>query len=114
PSVEFLSGVKQAGFPLPEFVELEANGIDPSIHHRKLGTLRPWAWGPDSGQLLAPLFPNVTGEQRKGDERFNGRIAQLYSKAWSASLLRQVLQVLPQDRWLCTENEAGMETSTLA
>ena len=25
PSVEFLSGIKQAGFALPEFVELERN-----------------------------------------------------------------------------------------
>src|SRR5664280_3148771 len=50
PSVEFLSAVKQAGFPLPEFVELKDGRVDAasSLHQRKIGRLRPWAWGPDS------------------------------------------------------------------
>src|ERR1017187_5550882 len=56
PSVEFLSAVKQAGFPLPEFVELKDGRIDPAsnLHQRKIGSLRPWAWGPDS--LEVPIF----------------------------------------------------------
>ena len=66
PSVEFLSAVKDAGFPLPEFVELREGRIDPasSLCQRKLGSLRPWAWGPDSVELLEPLFAKVTGEAR--------------------------------------------------
>jgi hypothetical protein len=43
PSVHFLSGLKEAGFTLPEFVESVA-----PFAERKLGALRPWAWGPDS------------------------------------------------------------------
>ena len=43
PSVHFLSGLKEVGFTLPEFVE----STKPLIE-RKLGGLRPWAWGPDS------------------------------------------------------------------
>ncbi|HWN95110.1 MAG TPA: DUF455 family protein, partial [Methylomirabilota bacterium] len=64
PSVEFLSGIKQAGFALPEFVELKNGRIDPksSVVRRKLGKLRPWAWGPDSVELLGPLFDQLTGE----------------------------------------------------
>src|SRR5882724_3342490 len=57
PSVEFLSSVKQAGFALPEFIATESMI---GLRSRKLGQLRPWAWGPDSFELLKPLFANVT------------------------------------------------------
>jgi hypothetical protein len=120
PSVEFLSAVKQAGFPLPEFVELKEDRIDPasSLCQWKIGSLRPWAWGPDSLELLQPLFANVTGEVRTASERYNERIARLYSKAWSADFLRSVLARSRRDDeaaepWLCTEDEVGMAVSTL-
>ncbi|MBM3834869.1 MAG: DUF455 family protein [Verrucomicrobia bacterium] len=135
PSVQFLSGLKQAGFALPEFVEVNGLRIDASIGltQRKIGRLRPWAWGPDSLELLEPLFPNVTGEQREASQRFNERIAQLYSKAWSADLLRKVLtrheprnthpNTLEQNQnapgsasaepWLCAESEVGVAVNTL-
>lgn len=89
PAVEFLSGLKQAGFALPEFVETKNRA---AIAQRKLGRLRPWAWGPDSVEMLMPLFASLTGEQRTPESSFNDRIARLYSKAWSASLLRHWLE----------------------
>jgi uncharacterized ferritin-like protein (DUF455 family) len=135
PSVEFLSAAKQAGFPLPEFVELNEGRIETasSIFQRKLGSLRPWAWGPDSVELLKPLFAKVTGEARTASQCFNERIAHLYSKAWSAAFLRTVLvrsrrgdEVHPAEvesqsllvpaaaePWLCTEEEAGVAVDTL-
>ena len=88
PAVAWLSGIKQAGFALPEFVELNRAF---SLADRKLGCLRPWAWGPDSVELLEPLFASLTGEQRTKEQSFNPGIAQLYSKAWSAKLLRKIL-----------------------
>jgi hypothetical protein len=135
PSVEFLSAVKQAGFPLPEFVELKDGRIDPASNlcQRKIGSLRPWAWGPDSLELLEPLLAQVTGEAHTANQRFNEGIARLYSKAWSADFLRTVLarsrrgdkthppgvesQSLPApaaaEPWLCTEDEAGVAVDTL-
>ena len=178
PAVEFLSGLKQAGFPLPEFVELDelcsrsaaslvssetagnrernhdlrkaAPGapehqlsVRPVCHRqflrgpncqlqtgstfmsggilnlarRKLGRLRPWAWGPDSVDLLAPLFSSVTGETRDAHQCFNEKIALLYSKAWSAAFLRKVMAGRPadggDDSWLCSEREAGVAVDTL-
>jgi uncharacterized ferritin-like protein (DUF455 family) len=130
PSIELLSGIKQAGFPLPEFVELEKV---PCLTQRKLGGLRPWAWGPDSVDLFAPLFPNLTSPNRSASEYFNGKIAQLYSKAWSAALLRELLHAQgragcpqpaarrgedtapyhPTDDWLCSEQEVGVTVQTL-
>jgi uncharacterized ferritin-like protein (DUF455 family) len=95
-----------------------------ALSERKLGSLRPWAWGPDSFELLKPIFPNVSGEKRADDQRFNDRIARLYSKSWSADFLRHLLggeagnretgrqnpppsPIDAAKQWLCTENEIG-------
>jgi uncharacterized ferritin-like protein (DUF455 family) len=126
PSVEFLSSIKQAGFALPEFVGLKAAH---GLRQRKLGRLRPWAWGADSVELFQPLFANLTSEKRTAAESFNPHIAQLYSKAWSAALLkkflagRAALQRSPNDaaarqhrptneNWLCSENETGVAVNS--
>jgi uncharacterized ferritin-like protein (DUF455 family) len=87
PSVHFLSGLKEAGFTLPEFAE----SIAPLVE-RKLGALRPWAWGPDSVELFNPLFSNLTEQLRAPEACFNDRIALHYSKAWSAGFLRSFLR----------------------
>jgi uncharacterized ferritin-like protein (DUF455 family) len=115
PAVEFLSGLKQAGFALPEFVVAKNCA---SLAPRKLGRLRPWAWGPDSVDLFAPLFSSLTGESRTADSSFTSSIAQLYSKAWSASFLRRWLGsvgmhgvgALP----LSSADEVGIAVSTFA
>jgi hypothetical protein len=114
PLAGFLAAIKQAGFSLPEFVELEAGRIDTasSLCQRKLGSLRPWAWGPDSVELLKPLFARVAGESRSASQYFNDAIAQLYSKAWSADFLRKVLARVAES-WLCPEQEAGVVVETL-
>jgi len=132
PSVEFLSAIKEAGFALPEFIELKDGHIDPgsNLCQRRIGSLRPWAWGPDSLELLEPLFAQVTGEARTASQCFSERSACLYSKAWSADFLRTVLAKAGEglvhgpdarreavaataEPWLCTEDEAGVAVDTL-
>ena len=115
PSVEFLSGLKQAGFALPQFIQLSGGGLDRNseLAGRKLATLQPWAWSPESVELFTPLFDKVAGEDRSPEERFNPAIAALYSKAWSAAFLRRFLQARPAECWLCTEEEAGVAVSTI-
>jgi len=111
PSVEFLSRIKSAGFPLPEFIESKNVG---DLKNRKLGSLRPWAWGPDSFELLKPIFASVTGEKRADEKRFNPEIAQLYSKTWSANFLRQIISSkLREHDWLCGENEIGVTVNSV-
>ena len=128
PSVEFLSRIKSAGFPLPEFVETKNVG---DLKNRKLGNLRPWAWGPDSFELLKPIFASVAGEKRSAEKRFNPEIAQLYSKTWGANFLRKIIcagrtalsrgqspeaaqQRRPTDEsWLCTENVIGTAVNSV-
>jgi uncharacterized ferritin-like protein (DUF455 family) len=116
PSVSFLSGIKEAGFALPEFVELKNGQIDRAtpLAGRKLATLRPWAWGPDAVKLLLPLFENVTGESRTAAQRFSPVTARLYSKAWSVALLRTFLSHSEPAPWLCSEFEAGIAVRTVA
>ncbi len=149
PSVEFLSSIKQAGFVLPEFVETDRSaglrsgksvassalklagsetGVPAALANltsRKLGRLRPWAWGPDSVDMLEPLFANLTGEKRTVTGSFNPDIAELYSKAWSAELLRKILErasiSLSAERrarsdapYLCTGHEAGTAVNSVA
>ena len=91
PAPDFLATLKSAGFELPEFVVVpEDVRLDGPLGERKLGGLRPWAWAPDSMERLGPLFTQVTGDDRGPDDCFNPRIAELYSKAWSARLLREI------------------------
>lgn len=93
PSTEFLSELKENGFPLPEFVEMKGRNLENHpLVGRKLADLRPWAWGPDSVELLQPLFPHVTAGRHDSHACFNSGIAQFYSKAWSTQLLREFLQ----------------------
>ena len=115
PSVQFLSALKQAGFDLPQFVELKGPCADSDapLAHRRLAGLRPWAWGPDSVELLEPLFPNVTSADFTPARCFNEGIARIYSKAWSAELLRRVLTRWSTEPWLCTEEEVGTAASSL-
>ena len=120
PALEFLSDLQAAGFALPEFVELQEGRIPPnsSVCGRKIGTLRPWAWGPDSVELFGPLFGNVTGDTPPAEQCFNPTIARLYSKAWSAGFLRRVLADtgIAKDEpsaWLCSPHEAGVVAGTM-
>jgi uncharacterized ferritin-like protein (DUF455 family) len=111
PAVEFLSSIKQAGFPLPEFV---ASAHVAQLAMRKLGRLRPWAWSQDSVELFAPLFAQLTAEKRSSGQSFNPGIEQLYSKAWSAGWLRTFLRArVIKPQWLCSEEVVGTAVSTL-
>jgi uncharacterized ferritin-like protein (DUF455 family) len=114
PRVEFRSELKQLGFALPEFVELKAGRIEQNgaVSRRKLAALRPWAWGPDSLALLEPLFCKVT-QRASVPEQFAERMASLYSKAWSAELLKNFLATVPAEPWLCPATEVGTAVSSV-
>ncbi|HRI16214.1 MAG TPA: DUF455 family protein [Verrucomicrobiota bacterium] len=147
PSLPWLATLKAAGFPLPEFVEYSGAGLPPDhpLLERKLGGLRPWAWGPESVALLGRLFENIAGgPSRSGAPTalveaplpgsqsglmpneelvikstvFPEQLAALFSKAWSATRLREWLvddDFLAEDRsWLCTPNEVGRAALTFA
>lgn len=109
PSVHFLSGLKEVGFTLPEFVESVA-----PLAERKLGALRPWAWGPDSVELFGPLWPNLTEQKRSASECFNEGIAELYGKTWSADFLRRLLETKPPAAWLGPNEMVGVTVTSVS
>jgi uncharacterized ferritin-like protein (DUF455 family) len=115
PSTEFLSVIKQAGFPLPEFAEWDPKSNTPpqNLRNRKIGGLRPWAWGPDSLELLEPFFVNLTGKLRTPGQCYNDGIGRLYSKSWSAGLLKNILAERAEETWLCSDSEVGVMVNTL-
>jgi uncharacterized ferritin-like protein (DUF455 family) len=113
PSVEFLSRLRSAGFPIPEFVALLNGAVtgDSPLAGRKLGALRPWAWGPSAVVSLQPLFAAVRSEPQSPEAAFNSGIAELYSKTWSADFLRRFLAESREDG-LCTSHDVGVAVST--
>lgn len=138
PSAQFLSRLQQAGFEPCEFVELSSpTGMQPPgsagspsapwsarlelgapvsgaiSPARKLGGLRPWAWSPESAQMLEPLFAQIAQPHPAPSQWFNPGIAQLYSKAWSAELLRRFLSAYPAAPWLCPVEIVGMPVRSL-
>jgi uncharacterized ferritin-like protein (DUF455 family) len=116
PSLAFLSSIKAAGFPLPEFVALKEGRLEEQnpLRGRKIGDLRPWGWGPESEALLAPLFANVRGKRIPAEGFFNAKVAALYSKAWSAAFLRKLLDRAGNEPWLCPAREVGQVVQTPA
>lgn len=119
PSASFLQSLSLAGFRLPDFVELRNGQIDPdsALCRGQFGSLRPWAWGPDSVELFAPLFSRTAGGTRTAHGYFNERVARLYSKAWSACFLRKVLSSWESKSgvagWLCPHLDTGIAADTL-
>jgi hypothetical protein len=123
PNTHFLSTIKQAGFPLPEFVELSRRNSKSAakaqrkaalqqLAERKLGGLRPWAWSPDSAELLQPLVANLT--RGESGDLFQREWAQLYSKVWSVEFLRRFLAHRAREAWLCPPEDVGVRVDSLA
>ncbi len=114
PSAGFLNSIQQAGFPLPEFAQVQGCAEPSSpLALRKLGGLRPWAWGPDSLKLFGPLASNLTDDNTLRLPAYHEGIAALYSKTWSAAFFRRLLKTMEAPPWLCTEQEAGIVADTM-
>ena len=110
PSTSFLREMHRAGFAIPEFVEYGAGGLQLlALAERKIRRLAPWGWSGESARFLAPLMLNLTGDgRRRAGDFWNGKIRELYSKSFSAALLRRVLPELREGRdWLCRAWEIG-------
>lgn len=116
PSLHFLSEIKQAGFVLPEIHELMNGRIrgGADLAQRKIGALRPWAWGPEALELFKPLWGNVTGEEFSAEQRFNRGIAELYSKGWGAAFLKKILEKgWGEEPWVCGATDVGVGVRSL-
>ncbi|MEW6750506.1 MAG: hypothetical protein AB1505_05955 [Candidatus Latescibacterota bacterium] len=110
PSPAYLDALRQAGIPVPAFAEYGADRLTGGeLGGRPLTDLRPWGWSPDSAAFLAPLAPSAP----PGSLRWHAGLRCLYSKAWSAQLLRTFLQGRDEP-WLCDASVVGAECRTRA
>ncbi len=109
PRTEFLAELKQAGFDLPQFEVLEQGHLaaDSELRRRKIGWLRPWAWSPDSIDVLQPLLPQLATPALPTGPQWAQRIQPLFSKAWALDVLREFLERRQDRDWLCPEAEVG-------
>lgn len=84
PSAGHREKLLRLGFELPECEALGGDGRigpDSLLRTRKLNSLRPWAWCPQSAALLAPLGRDLV------TNRWNAATRQLYAKDWQAENL---------------------------
>lgn len=105
PSTEFLASLKLAGFDLPQFDELVEGQVGGELCNRRIGSLNPWAWSPESIELLQSLVPNLSGEPPPMGNEWIDRIRPLYSKAWGAELLREMIS---GEEWMCPAQHVGI------
>lgn len=117
PSAAFLSGLKRAGFPLPEFIETGPKPVIAiqELSSRKLGGLSPWAWGPDSLELLKPLQGSLPSSAPIPGFVLGPGIRGLYSKTTSAALLGELLADGDgsETPWLCPRDVVGRAVDSL-
>ena len=115
PSTAFLQSIRRAGFPLPEFIRTNGDpaALRESLADRKLGGLRPWAWGPDSLRLLDPLSALLGEGIRTAGQACHEAIIPLYAKSWSSAFLRSLLEEAGPPSWLCRTDEAGLTVASL-
>jgi uncharacterized ferritin-like protein (DUF455 family) len=114
PASAFRADLKHAGFELPEFVQLKNGEVakNDELRSRKLSGLRPWAWSPDSIQILEPLMGNLSQTNPPVGPEWDDQIRPLFSKARSADLLTSLLHRFADDKlmtWrLCPPEQTGV------
>jgi len=111
PSSSFLGQMRRLNFSLPEFVEYPPQGLAGlDLGDRPIRCLRPWGWSPESVDFMAPLRARLpSGES--ASTFWNEDIRRLYSKAWSAGVLRGFLDEHPA-AWLCDQRAVGTACSS--
>ena len=110
PRTAFLARWKNLGWALPEFEVLRDGRLadDSELRGRKIGSLHPWAWSPESLALLEPLRGHLTGEKPPSRERWEHELKPLFAKSWSASVLREFLAARKDRDWLCEDEAVGV------
>ncbi len=83
PSREHLVRLKRNGFVIPELLKV---GEDGDLIQRKIGGLKPWAWGPVSSRLMSRYVASVPGVVDLAWKEWGDGDADLFSKGWGLKL----------------------------
>ncbi len=111
PKLEHLHGIQEAGFSLPEILTYGDKMTAPTIS-RKIGSLRPWSWTPDSVGFFRNTFDSLT-RPIETDTLWNASIRELFSKSWSANWGKQLAQEFSRAGWLAPTEVYGETVSNL-
>ena len=112
PTPAFLTKVQQAGFALPEWIEIDRSAKPhpcqkKELLQRKFGKLRPWGWSPESAKLLEPLSARTPCG-------WDGRLREFFSKTWSAQQLGDLLaHAAFAPHWQCDPKVVGRVCKSL-
>jgi len=84
PSIKHIRYLKQAGFPMPEIISLTEQA---TLHSRKIGGLKPWAWSSDAQRTLSPLKKITTNASsiKSIETDFSGLFSREQSHLLAAS-----------------------------
>lgn len=83
PSREHLLRLKRNGFVVPEFIQI---GKDEELLERKIGGLKPWAWGPAACDLMSRYKSCVSESADLGWRDWSNSDAELFSKSSGLNL----------------------------
>ncbi len=111
PEKEHLQSLQKLGFTLPEILINQNLEAAPSIP-RKIGTLRPWSWTPDSLAFFGNTFDSLTRPTQL-DTLWNASIRELFSKTWSAQWGKQVAQETAENYWIAPPEVYGEPVANL-
>ena len=114
PSPEFQQRLQSLGFTLPEWAEYNAEDELPSAPavERKIGSIAPWAWTPDSIAFFKHTARNLT-RRMDPNTLWNSKRRELYSKQWSASFARTLAEESEAPNWLAPSETYGEAASSL-
>lgn len=90
PSVEYLTLLKSFGFEIPEF--LPVNDAHKVLKERKLSTLQPWGWSPQSLSALKSLLPYCLNSEAYEALLKRSQNSEIHSKSYSSSLLKKFVE----------------------
>ena len=83
PSREHVLRLKRNGFTLPEFIKI---ADDEALLERKIGGLKPWAWGPMASELMSRFKPAIPVGVDLPWQAFGSEDAELFSKGYGLKL----------------------------
>ena len=110
PGTPFLKRLMAAGFTIPEFVCTQKPTAD-TLGGRHIASLLPWGWSPRAARWSAPLRASVGRTERPCNSSPEWK--ELYSKAWSATLLQTYLDAWPNEATGPSRDTAGTVCTTL-
>jgi len=87
PSREHVLRLKRNGFVVPEFV-LQGSGEEKELLERKIGGLKPWAWGPEACDVMKPFVASIPAKVQWGFRKWKREDASVFSKRCGLDLAK--------------------------